>query len=399
MNQFDLVKAAAADPILGITEAFRADPNPAKVNLGVGVYQDATGASPVLPSVRTAAEALLGESSKSYLPISGHPEFLVLGRELVFGTNNEMVQTGRIASVQTPGGTGGLRLCAEFIRRCLGQRTVWLSSPTWDNHQGIFQAADLPIQHYPYYDPVIKGHNLSGMLTVLETIPENDVVLLHACCHNPTGVDPSGEDWETIAKICKARNLMPILDFAYQGFSSGLVSDAVAVRAMAEYGLEFFVCSSFSKNFGLYRERVGALHVVAKNRPEADAVLSQLKALIRTIYSNPPAHGAALVARILADNELRLQWEQELGSMRDRIRAMRAALVDGLAAAGAPGDFSFIKSQRGMFSFSGLQPKTVERLRQQHAIYMVGNGRINVAGLNPDNIATVCKAVAACLQS
>lgn len=400
MNLFDLVKTAPADPILGLTEAFKSDPNPAKVNLSVGIYQDDNGKSPLLTSVKVAAQRLAQtEVSKTYLPISGDADFIDGVRELVFGPSNEMVQTGRVASVQTPGGTGALRLVAEFIRRSLGQRTVWLSQPTWDNHIGIFKSAGLEIDHYPYYDSVIRGLNLSGMLTVLEDIPENDVVLFHACCHNPSGADLSVDDWQTVAKICKARNLLPILDFAYQGFSSGLVSDAAAVRAFSEYGLEFFVCSSFSKNFGLYRERVGALHAVAKNAAEAHAVLSQFKSIIRTIYSNPPGHGAALVAITLKDRELRMQWEEDLTHMRKRIRNMRTDLVSGLKRAGIPRDFSFIESQHGMFSFSGLSEKVVLRLRNRHAIYMVNNGRINLAGLNPSNLDYVCASIADCLRS
>lgn len=399
MNLFDLVKAAPADPILGLSEAFKQDPNPKKINLSVGVYQDEHGQAPVLGSVQEAARRLAKvETSKNYLPIDGDAAFIRQVRELAFGPSSEMVQTGRIASVQTPGGTAALRLVAEFIRQQLGMRTVWMSNPTWANHNGIFKAADLPIASYPYYDPVIKGLNLSGMLTVLEGIPENDAVLFHACCHNPTGVDPSEEDWDTIAKICKARNLLPILDFAYQGFASGIVSDAVALRAFSKYGMEYFVCSSFSKNFGLYRERVGALHVVAKNATEAANVLSQLKAIVRTIYSNPPSHGAAVIATILADQELRLQWDEELNTMRQRIRQTREAFVTGLKNAGAQGNFSHISTQKGMFSYSGLSEKVVLALRDKYAIYMVNNGRMNVAGLNPANLPTVCAAIATCLK-
>lgn len=399
MNLFELVKTAPADPILGLSEIFRADPNPEKINLTVGVYQDETGKSPVLDSVRQA-EAILSDAgnSKGYLPINGHPDFLGHAQRLVFGDRNEMIQTNRIASVHTPGGTGGLRLAGDFIRRCLGRRTVWVSNPTWANHQGIFSAADLEIKTYPYYDPETHGLNLSGMITVLEDIPENDVVLLHACCHNPTGVDPSAEDWETIAKVCKERRLLPIVDFAYQGFATGWIDDAAVIRALCEYGLEFLVCSSFSKNFGLYQDRVGALHVVAKNPEEAGNILSQLKVIVRTNYSNPPAHGSGIVSTILNDRDLTQLWEEELKEMRHRINGVRRGFVKALESAGAPGDFSFIGDQKGMFSFSGLSPEIVDRLKEEYSIYMVRSGRINVAGINDRNQDRLCTAIAECLK-
>jgi aspartate/tyrosine/aromatic aminotransferase len=398
MNLFEQVKAAPADPILGLSEAFRNDPNPSKINLTVGVYQDATGQSPVLESVRTAEARLAAAgNSKGYLPINGHADFLGHAQALVFGQENEMLQTRRVASAHTLGGTGALRLAADFIRRCLGRRTVWVSNPTWANHEGIFRDAALDIRPYPYYDRETHGLNLDGMITVLEDIPENDVVLLHACCHNPTGIDPTVDDWETIAKVCKERRLLPIVDFAYQGFATGWIDDAVAIRALNKYGIEFFVCSSFSKNFGLYQDRVGALHVVAKNADEAGRILSQLKVIVRTNYSNPPAHGSAIVSTILNDRELRQLWEEELKAMRVRIHSVRGQFVEALANAGVPGDFSFIRDQKGMFSFSGLSEETVLRLRERHAIYIVKSGRINVAGINDRNCATLCAAIADCL--
>lgn len=398
MNLFEQVTAAPPDPILGLSEAFRNDPNPDKINLTVGVYQDATGVSPVLESVKEAEKRLAAASStKSYLPINGHPDYLGHAQALVFGEGNEMIQTGAIASVHTPGGTGGLRLAGDFVRQCLGKRTIWVSNPTWANHQGIFSRCDLEISTYPYYDAETHGLNLAGMITVLEDIPENDVVLFHACCHNPTGVDPSDEDWETIAKVCKERRLLPVIDFAYQGFSTGWVDDAVAIRAFSEYGLEFLVCSSFSKNFGLYQDRVGALHVVAKNAEEAGRILSQLKVLVRTNYSNPPAHGSGIVSTILNDLDLRLQWDEELKAMRIRINSVRAAFVEGLAKAGA-GDFSFIGQQKGMFSFSGLSPEIVQQLKKAYSIYLVKSGRINVAGINDRNMERLCTAIADCLK-
>lgn len=398
MNLFELVQAAPPDPILGLTEAFKNDPNPAKINLSVGVYQDQSGSSPVLEAVRKA-EARIAEAGnqKGYLPINGHPDFLRHAQSLVFGADNEMLATGRVASAHTPGGTGGLRLAADFIRRCLGRRTIWVSNPTWANHKGIFSSADLPIEQYPYYDPSSHGLNLSGMVTVLEDIPENDVVLFHACCHNPTGVDPSADDWETIAKVCKERRLLPIIDFAYQGFSTGWIDDAVAVRAFCEYGMEFLICSSFSKNFGLYQDRVGALHVVAKNATEASRILSQLKVIVRTNYSNPPAHGSTIVSTILNDPDLHTLWEIELKAMRNRINSVRDQFVKGLEEAGVPGDFSFIRDQKGMFSFSGLSPEVVGRLREKYSIYIVKSGRINVAGINDQNCGAFCKAIKDCL--
>ncbi len=399
MNLFEQVTAAPPDPILGLTEAFRNDPNPDKINLTVGVYQDATGTAPVLDCVREAEKRLAAANgSKSYLPINGHPDYIGHTQKLVFGEGDERIQTGCIASAHTPGGTGGLRLAGDFVRQCLGQRTIWVSNPTWANHQGIFSRADLDIAVYPYYNVDSHDLNVEGMITVLEDIPENDVVLFHACCHNPTGVDPSEEIWKTIAKVCKERRLLPIIDFAYQGFATGWIDDAVAIRAFSEYGMEFLVCSSFSKNFGLYQDRVGTLHVVAKNPGESKRILSQLKVLVRTNYSNPPAHGSAIVSTVLNDRDLTQQWEEELKAMRTRINSVREQFVDGLSKAGAPGDFSFIKEQMGMFSFSGLTPGQVQYLRDQYSIYIVKSGRINVAGVNDRNIDRLCSAIADSLK-
>lgn len=398
MNLFEQVAMAPADPILGLSEAFRNDPNPAKINLTVGVYQDSTGKSPVLECVKRAENIMAAQGNgKGYLPINGHPDYLGHTQDMVFGSGNEMLLTGRVVSAHTPGGTGALRLAGDFIRNCLGKRTIWVSNPTWANHNGIFKASDLDIRTYPYYDPENHGLNLDGMITVLESIPENDVVLFHACCHNPTGVDPSEEEWETIAKICKERRLLPVIDFAYQGFSSGVVDDALAIRTFCRYGIECFVCSSFSKNFGLYQDRVGALHVVAKNAGEAGRILSQLKILIRTNYSNPPAHGSGIVSTVLNDSSLRQLWEEELKGMRIRISTVRRQFVEALEKVGVPGDYSFIGNQRGMFSFSGLSEETVGKLREKYSIYIVKSGRINVAGINDNNIATLCAAIGDCL--
>lgn len=398
MNLFEQVTTAPADPILGLSEAFRNDPNPDKINLSVGVYQDATGQSPVLECVRQAALRLAqANPGKGYLPINGAPRFLENTRHLVFGSSPDRDLVGRVASVHTPGGTAALRITGDFLRHVLNRRTLWVSNPTWANHKGIFTAAGLDVQSYPYYDPETHGLNRNGLLTVLENIPENDAVLFHACCHNPTGIDPTPEDWETIAKICKARHLLPVIDFAYQGFASGWVEDATAIRLFAQYGLEFFVCSSFSKNFGLYQDRVGALHAVAKNKEEADRVLSQLKVIVRTNYSNPPAHGSHLVNTVLDTPELYGLWEEELKAMRVRILEVRNRFVDALEAAGAKADFSFIRSQTGMFSFSGLSRETVHHLRANNSIYIVDSGRINVAGINDANIEPLCRAIVAAL--
>lgn len=399
MNLLELVKAAPPDPILGLSEAFRADPNPDKINLTVGVYQDADGRPPVLPSVLQAEKRLAEEGAgKSYLPINGDPDFLRKARTLVFGPQSHLVEDGRVASVQTPGGTAALRLAGDFIHHGLGQRTVWLSNPTWANHPGIFKAAGLNLASYPYYDPETRGLNLEGMITVLEDIPDNDVVVFHACCHNPTGADPDAENWDTLAKICKERRLLPIIDLAYQGFSRGLLDDTAAVRAFAKYGLEFLVCSSFSKNFSLYQERVGVLHVVAKNKDEAERALSRLKAIVRTNYSNPPAHGSAIIRTILDDGDLHQLWEEELKGMRLRLKQVRGELVDALVEAGVSADFSFLRDHRGMFSYTGLSETTIRRLREQYSIYIVESGRINVAGLNRQNLARFAKALAECQQ-
>jgi aspartate/tyrosine/aromatic aminotransferase len=394
MNLFDQVPTAPADPILGLGEAFRNDPNPEKINLTVGVFQDETGTSPVLESIRKATVKLAAENlGKGYMPINGGPEFLSNARNLVFGLDNEMVTTGRVVSVHTPGGTGALRLTADFLRKVLNRRKIWVSNPTWANHKGIFEAADMETASYPYYDPETHGLNRDGLLTVLEDIPENDCVLFHACCHNPTGVDPTRDDWETIAKICKAHHLLPVIDFAYQGFASGWIDDAQVIRTFSRYGLEFFVCSSFSKNFGLYQDRVGALHTVAKNADEGQRILSQLKVLVRTNYSNPPAHGSHLINTVLADKELYQLWEEELKNMRTRIANVRNRFVDELEHTGAGKDFSFIREQNGMFSFSGLSKDAVLRLRKEYGIYIVDSGRINVAGINDSNIQRLCKAI------
>lgn len=393
MNLFESVKLAPPDAILGLTEAFNADTNPRKVNLTVGVFKDEQGNSPVLNTVRDAARRLIErQTTKTYLPMTGSPAYVKAVQDLVFGPQNEMVTTGRVVTVQTPGGTGGLRVAADFLRSNIGIRQVWVPRPTWPNHPSVFTAADLSISEYPYLDTETNSLNLEGMLTVLESIPPQDIVVFHGCCHNPTGIDPETEHWETIAKIVKARRLLPVVDFAYQGFGDGLVEDAAAIRAFSEYGVEFMVCSSFSKNFGLYRERVGALSIVTKNEDEAARVASQVKIVVRKNYSNPPAHGAEIVAEIWNDPELRQRWEIELGKMRDRLITARQDLVDHVRRTRLGNRLDFLTSQRGMFSMLGLPQEAVDRLRDIHAVYLVKGARINVAGITPDNVEYVAKA-------
>lgn len=391
---FEAVPTAPPDPILGITEAFQADPRPSKINLSVGVYKDSGGATPVLGVVKEAERRLLDqEKSKGYKPISGDPEYCRLVQALLFGAEHEIAQNARAATAHTPGGTGALRVAADYLHSCHPDVTVWSSDPTWENHRKIFEAAGLRQGSYPYFSAGNNALDLDGMLGKLDTLPRGDVVLLHACCHNPSGVDPSPEQWERIAEVVARRGLLPLVDFAYQGFGQGLAADAEGLLTLARAAEELMVCSSFSKNFGLYNERTGALTVVAKERAAAQAVLSQLKICIRTNYSNPPAHGGAIVSTILGDPELRARWESELADMRARIHAMREQFAKELEQKGAKADFSFITRQKGMFSFSGLSREQVERLKSDHAVYIVGSGRINVAGMTADNMGPLTDAI------
>lgn len=398
----DDVTAAPPDPILGLSAAFADDPNPHKINLGVGEYRDDDGSTPVLASVRAAeTRVVAATTTKRYLPIDGTPEYGRAVRSLLFG-DDEPALHQRCATVQAPGGTGALRVAGDLIHAQFPGATLWLSDPTWANHPRIFAAAGLPTASYPYYDGDARAVDFDAMIAGLEGTCAGDVVLLHGCCHNPTGADPSLEQWQRVGDILTARRLLPLVDFAYQGFGDGLEQDAAGLRALLEGGHEMLVASSFSKNFGLYRERVGALTAVTASEETAANVLSQLKVCVRTNFSNPPAHGSAIVTEILQDTTLRAQWEVEVAQMRDRINGMRTLLVDKLqehtgAAGSGFGDFSFIARQRGMFSFSGLTPQHVERLRSEHSVYIVGSGRINVAGVTPDNVNSLCRAVAAVL--
>ena len=391
----ETIQAAPPDAILGLSEAFKSDPNPNKINLGVGVYKDATGKTPILPSVKTAEERILkSETSKSYLPIDGSPDFAAATQALLFGTESEIVTSQRAVTAQTPGGTGALRVAADFVAAMLPGKHVWLSDPTWPNHPAIFAAAGVETATYPYFDKESNGVAFDAMLAALNQIPAGDVVVLHGCCHNPTGVDLSAEQWAAVADVVEERGLLPLFDFAYQGFAQGLQEDALGLYALAKPGAEMLIASSFSKNFGLYNERIGALTVVSADADTAKAVQSQVKKRIRANYSNPPAHGGAIVTTVLTDPALRTQWENEVSEMRDRINAMRHLFVETLNQLDVEQDFSFIAQQRGMFSFSGLTPDQVAALRDNYSIYIVGSGRINVAGLTEENMDYLCRAIA-----
>ncbi len=395
---FEQLEMAPTDPILGLSAAFKSNSNPEKINLGVGVYQDGSGQTPILDSVKTAEERVLAnEKSKSYLSIEGSPEYGIAVRKLLLGPEHEILSSERAVTVQSPGGTGALRIAGDFLARHYGDRPIWLSEPTWANHPKIFQAAGLQVETYPYFDAETNGLNESALLTALAKIPEGHTVLLHGCCHNPTGVDPSPACWGHIADIIAERNLLPLVDFAYQGLGDGFREDAVGLEALSRPGCELLIASSFSKNFGLYKERVGALTLVGADRDTAAKAMSHLKVAVRTSYSNPPAHGSAIVSEILGDEALSAQWEGEVAQMRKRINDMRVELVRGLKAKGIEHNFSFIEQQRGMFSFSGLGAEQVEALRGKYAIYIVSGGRINVAGLTSANLDYFCESVAAVL--
>jgi len=389
------VETAPADSILGLTEAFKNDSNPQKVNLGVGVYQDEEGNTPILECVKKAEKILLdNESSKSYLPISGD---VIYGREvqkLLFGESSEVISTQRAATAQAPGGTGALRVGAELLKKFQPNAKIWVSTPTWANHKGIFSTAGFELAEYEYYNPETKAVDFEAMLETLEKVPAGDIVLLHACCHNPSGVDLTDIQWKKVAAVAQNKNWIPFLDFAYQGFGDGIEPDRCAVVEFAAMGIDFFVASSFSKNFGLYNERTGALTIVCPTADEAAVAMSHLKTTIRVVYSNPPAHGGLVVATILSTPSLRELWLQELTMMRERIKAMRVALVEGLGERGVKEDFSYIIAQRGMFSFSGLSNNLVRWLGDTKGIYVVGGGRINLAGLSHVNMAYVCDAIA-----
>jgi len=391
---FESIEPAPSDAILGLSAAFNDDPRSEKINLSVGVYQDEAGKTPVLECVRRAEQRLAAAAgSKSYLPIPGSAEYRESVRQLLFGEKYESEHPGCVASAHTPGGTGALRVAADFLHANLPQATVWLSDPTWPNHPNIFTAAGVPTKTFAYFDRESNSLDYQNMTAAIEQIPAGDVILLHGCCHNPTGIDPTVAQWQQIADLVVERGLTAMLDFAYQGFADGVEEDAAAARTFCRPGSELIVCSSFSKNFSLYRERVGALSLVCKSQEQAAAVQSQINRVIRSNYSNPPAHGAAIVSTVLRDSQLRSEWEDEVTTMRRRIAGMRQTLVDALAAKGVPGDYSFISQQRGLFSFTGLSKEQADVLRERHAIYIVGSGRINVAGLTPANVEHVAEAI------
>lgn len=395
---FQSIQAAPPDPILGITEAFQKDAREGKINLSVGVFKDESGQTPVLPSVKEAERLLLEqEKNKLYKPIQGDPAYGKALRTMLFGEGHALVDGGRAVTCHTPGGTGALRLAADFLVTKAGAKRVWVSDPTWENHKAIFSAAGFEVLSYRYFDAKSNGLDFAGLRADLATAQTGDVVLLHACCHNPSGVDPNLEQWQELADLLKSRGAVPLVDFAYQGFGDGLTQDAKGLTALLEKHEELLICSSFSKNFGLYNERTGALSVVTGSSETGESVLSQLKVCARVNYSNPPAHGGAIVTTILNSPELTARWEAELTSMRERIFEMRKAFVDGLARAGAKRDFSFITQQKGMFSFSGLSRDQVERLKADHGIYIVGSGRINVAGMSSQTMDRLCQAIVSVL--
>lgn len=395
MSLFTAVEMAPRDPILGLNEQFAADTNPQKVNLGVGVYFDANGKLPLLKAVQKAEAALQAEPKpRGYLPIDGLAAYDQAVKELVFGKGSEPVTSGRVATIQAIGGTGGLKVGADFLKKLSPNAKVLISNPSWENHRAIFANAGFEVGTYAYYDAAKRGIDFTGLLADLNAAAEGTIIVLHACCHNPTGYDLNADQWNQIIEVVKAKKLTPFLDMAYQGFSQGLAEDGAVVGKFIEAGLEFLVSTSFSKSFSLYGERVGALSVVSANKEEAGRVLSQLKIAIRTNYSNPPTHGGAVVAYVLANPELRALWEEELGEMRTRIKAMRQRLVDGLKAAGVTQDQSFITTQVGMFSYSGLNKDQMVRLRNEFGVYGTDSGRICVAALNEKNIDYVAQSIA-----
>ena len=395
---FETVKTAPADPILGLTEAFNQDSNPDKINLSVGVYKDGNGKTPVLDTVKEAERRLLeNEVTKSYLPMPGDPTYGSLVQKLMLGESHSIVTEGRGATAHCPGGTGALRVAGDYIHKLHPGSAIWLSDPTWANHPTIFGAAGLEVKAYAYRDEATNGLNFDAMLKSLEQVPAGDVVLLHGCCHNPTGIDPTVEQWLQVGELLNRRGVMPLVDFAYQGLANGIDEDAAGLRALCEGVDQMLISSSFSKNFGLYRERTGALTIIGSTADQAKTVMSQLKLVIRANYSNPPAHGGGIVVTVLQDPELRAKWEIEVSDIRSRINGMRQLFVDTLKAKGVTRDFSSIIEQRGMFSFSGLTKEQVGELREKYAIYIVGSGRINVAGMTEANMDRLCDAIASVL--
>ncbi|MEY3508851.1 MAG: hypothetical protein RLZ21_606 [Pseudomonadota bacterium] len=400
MNLFSSVQLAPKDPIFGLTEAYTADQRAGKVNLGVGVYYTDEGKVPLLRAVLEAEkEVVAKQSPRAYVPIEGPNPYNSAVQNLLFGADSPLIKEGRVVTAECLGGTGALRVGGDFVKRLDTNAPAAISAPSWENHRGIFESAGYQVLEYTYFDPKTRGVDFEGMVKSLESFPAKTLVILHACCHNPTGADLTPDQWKKIISICQTRQLIPFLDIAYQGFATGIEEDGAAVQLFADSGMSFFVSSSFSKSFSLYGERVGALSIVTQSKEESARVLSQLKRVIRTNYSNPPTHGAAIVAMVLNSPKLRQMWEDELAEMRERIKAMRHGLNKKLAAAGAQQDFSFIETQRGMFSYSGLTAGQVANLQEQDGIYALSTGRICVAALNTKNLDRVAQAIARVLVS
>ncbi|MBT1445921.1 aspartate/tyrosine/aromatic aminotransferase [Shewanella sp. JM162201] len=392
---FSQVVPAPADPILGLTDTFKADPRTDKVNLGVGIYKDEAGQTPVLKSVKKAETILLDEEkTKNYLGIEGVTLYNSVVQALLFGDKHPVLDAGRAVTAQAPGGTGALRIAAEFVVRNTPSRVIWISNPTWANHQNIFETAGLSVKEYAYYDAAAQDIDFDAMLASLAGAASGDLVLLHGCCHNPTGIDLTLEQWQKVGELCRDKGLVPLFDFAYQGFGRGIEEDAEGLRLVAGMVPELLIANSFSKNFGLYNERIGAVTLVGASADEAKVAFSQIKRTIRANYSNPPAHGAMIVSTILSRPALKAEWEAELAEMRERIAEMRTLFVDSLAKAGVERDFSFISRQMGMFSFSGLDKAQVARLKDEFGVYIVGSGRISVAGMTKSNMPAICAAIA-----
>jgi aromatic-amino-acid transaminase len=396
---FAAVEMAPRDPILGLNEAFNADTRTTKVNLGVGVYFTDEGKIPLLGAVKAAEETRMKAApARGYQPIEGAAAYNTAVANLLFGKDSDLISSGRTLTIEALGGTGALKVGADYLKRLLPNATIYISDPSWENHRALFESAGFPVNTYAYYDAATRGVNFEGMLADLRTMPAQSIVVLHACCHNPTGADLTADQWAQVVKAIKERNLVAFIDMAYQGFADGIAEDAVALNLFAASGLQFLVSSSFSKSFSLYGERVGALTIVTDNKDESSRVMSQVKRVVRTNYSNPPTHGGAVVAAVLASPELRAQWEEELAGMRLRIRQMRTSLVEKLAAAGVKQDFAFVIKQRGMFSYTGLTAAQVEVLKNEFGIYAVSTGRICLAALNTKNIDYVANAIASVLK-
>ena len=392
---FEQVSMAPADPILGLTDAFKKDAREDKINLGVGIYKNEMGQTPILATVKEAEKRLLAEeTTKSYLSIQGLAAYGEAVQTLLFGKDAEIITSNRARTAQAPGGTGALRVGADFAVKNLGIKKIWVSNPTWANHGNVFKTAGLEVAAYDYYDAKTKDLDFDAMVASLKSVEAGDMVLFHGCCHNPTGIDPTQSQWKVLAKLIAEIGALPFFDFAYQGFGKGVQEDAQGLRVFAEHNVELLIANSFSKNFGLYNERVGGITLVAKDSDIAEAAFSQVKAGIRSNYSNPPAHGAAVVATILNDATLYTQWVAEVAVMRNRIQEMRDLFVATLKEKGVEGDFSFISRQLGMFSFSGLTVEQVTRLKEEFGVYIVGSGRISVAGMTKNNMQPLCDALA-----